>query len=260
MGADAFGRRAADLVSMRIFLLGLLGLLGLALPAQAACPVPPPRTALPREAVATPLEQPEWLPMVNSLTDRMRRTNLRGIRLVFLGDSITQSWHPNLFQNFYGNRSPLNLGVQGDATQGLLWRLENGHWPAALQPDAIVLLIGTNNIWPGARPESIALGISVVVARLRQLAPQSRIVLVGLLPRGITAADPARPILARVNQLIAPCADGRNVIFVDPGQMMLDAQGTLYDWIAFDWLHLTLVGYAILSAGIEPQLRQALQR
>jgi hypothetical protein len=40
----------------------------------------------------------------------------------------------------------------------------------------------------------------------------------------------------------------------------VDGQGVLHDWVAFDWLHLTLTGYAILSTAIEGHLRLALQR
>lgn len=248
------------MVMARRFLLALLGVAGLAMPALAACPSLPPGRGLPREAMPATLDQPEWRPLVDGLTGRLRQTNLSAVRLVFLGDSITQSWQPDLFRQFYGHRNALNLGVSGDATQGVLWRLENGGWPAALQPEAIVLLIGTNNIAGGASAESIALGIGQIVARLQRLAPQARILLLGVLPRGATAADPTRPVVARLNQLIAPCADGRRVLFSNPGEMMVDAQGNLADWVAFDRLHLSLVGYAILAAGIEAPLRQALQR
>ena len=245
---------------MRGLMAAMAALLGLAMPAMAACPSLPPGRPLPREAMPIALEHPEWRPLVDGVTARLGQTNLAAVRLVFLGDSITQSWQPNIFEQFYGSRAALNLGVSGDGTQGVLWRLENGGWPAALQPEAIVLLIGTNNIGAGARAENVALGIAQIVARLQRLAPNARILLLGVLPRGATAADPTRPVIARVNQFIAPCADGRRVLYADPGQMMVDAAGNLADWVAFDRLHLSLVGYAILSAGIEAPLRLALQR
>ena len=245
---------------MRRCLLALGLLTGLALPAMAACPTVLPGRPLPREALPEPLTWPEWQGIAHGLTERLRRTDVSRTRIVFLGDSITQGWQPNLFQQFYGHRGALNLGVSGDATQSMLWRLDNGHWPANLRPEVIVLLIGTNNIGAGNTPENVALGISQIIARLQRLAPQARIVLVGVLPRGITAADPMRAPIARLNSYIAACNDGRRVFYTEPGRMMLDGQGTLFDWIAYDWLHLSLVGYAILSTAIEPQLRLALQR
>jgi lysophospholipase L1-like esterase len=238
----------------------LLALVLCATPALAACPAPAAGSPLPREAVAAPLDWAEWRVAADAMATRLRTTEVSSARIVFLGDSITQSWQPNLFQNFYGHRGALNLGVGGDTTQSMLWRLDHGHWPARLQPQVIVLLIGTNNIGTGNRPEDVALGVGQVIARLQRLAPQARILLLGVLPRGITAADPMRAPITRLNQLIAPCADGRRVLYTEPGPLMLDGQGTLFDWIAYDWLHLTLTGYAILSTAIEAPLRMALQR
>ena len=246
-------------MSRRLALAAALLVLG-AWPVLAACPPPPAGQPLPPEAVAAPLSWPEWRPPVDALTVRLRTADLSRARIVFLGDSITQSWHPNVFQMFYGHRGALNLGISGDATQSLLWRLENGHWPAGLRPDAIILLIGTNNIGSGGRPEHVALGVGRIIERLQRLAPQARIVLIGVLPRGIQPNDPKRPPIARLNQLLAACGDNRRVIYSEPGQLMLDGQGVLHDWVAFDWLHLTMTGYAILASAIEGHLRLALQR
>ncbi|UPY36971.1 GDSL-type esterase/lipase family protein [Sediminicoccus sp. KRV36] len=245
---------------MRRFLLALLLLAFAAAPALAACPSPPPGRPLPREATPDAPNWAEWRGLVDRLTARLRSTDVSRTQIVFIGDSITQDWQPNLFEQFYGHRGALNLGISGDTTQGMLWRLENGHWPARLQPAAIVLLIGTNNIGLGNRPEDVAVGIGQIVARLQRLAPQARIVLVGILPRGIYATDPIRQPIARVNQMIAACGDNQRVLYSEPGQLMLDGQGVFHSWLARDWLHPTLVGYAILSTAIEGHLRLALQR
>jgi len=262
MGAIAGRPGAADLVArlMRRWLLGLGLLSGLALPAMAACPALVRGQALPPEAVSQRLEWPEWQILTNALTERLRRMDLSRVRLVFLGDSITEGWQPQVFQQFYGHRAPLNLGVSGDGTQGTLWRLGNGHWPANLRPQTIVVLIGSNNLGAGASAEHVALGISQVLARLQQLSPQSRILLLGILPRGVTAQDPTRAAVAQVNRLVAACADGQRVFFEDPGSMLIDAAGNLPDWVAFDGLHLTMVGYAMMAAAIEPRLREIIRR
>ena len=83
--------------------------------------------------------------------------------------------------------------------------------------------------------------------------------MVGLLPRGATAAEPMRTVNRRVNALVASCADDRMVFFADPGAMLTDGEGRLGAEISYDRLHLTWLGYAILSAGLEPTLRHALE-
>ena len=243
---------------MRRILLAAAMTLGLAAPGMAACPVPPRGQPMPAEATSGPQVWPPWQVAVDSLTERLGRSNVAPARIVFLGDSIIEGWQPQIFQQFYGHRAPINLGIGGDATQGMLWRLENGHWPANLRPQLIVLMIGTNNIGFGSTPENTAYGIGAVVARLQQLSPNSRILLLGLLPRGTTTTDAMRPLVARTNQLIAACADGRRVLYANPGPMLLDGGGNLADYVAFDALHLTMVGYAILSTAIEPVIRQSL--
>jgi lysophospholipase L1-like esterase len=243
-------------MGMRQALLTAALALGLAVPAMAACPAPPRGQPLPAEATPSLQVWPPWRVAVDAMTDRLRRSNVSPARLVFLGDSITEGWQAQIFQQFYGHRAAINLGIGGDATQGMLWRLENGHWPAGLRPQLIVLMIGTNNVGYGSTAENTAYGIGAIVAKLQQLSPNSRILLLGLTPRGATAADPARPLVERTNQLIAGCADGRRVIFANPGPLMLDGAGHLADYVSFDTLHLTMVGYAILSTAIEPVIRQ----
>ena len=237
-----------------------LALFGAAGAARAACPAPDPARPLPREAVPAIHEWPEWRPPVEALTARLRGLPLGQTRLVFLGDSITQGWQPDIFRLFYQPRAPLNLGISGDITQSMLWRLDQGHWPASLQPGLIILLIGTNNIGQGSRAEDVAVGIGRIIARLQALAPEARILLLGVLPRGATPADPTRAPIARLNQLIAACADNRRVFYTEPGAMMVDAQGALPEWVAFDRLHLSQVGYAMLSAAIEAHVRALLGR
>ena len=49
--------------------------------------------------------------------------------LVFLGDSITDRWRKSgaaVWRQYYAPRHALNLGIGGDRTQHVLWRLENG--------------------------------------------------------------------------------------------------------------------------------------
>jgi len=254
--------RASGTGLMRGLALALaLGLFGLAAPAAAQgmlCPALPARAPLPREAQPEYLADPGWQGGVAAVSQQLAATDVGRARLVFLGDSITASWFPLIYQQFYGHRSPLNLGVGGDFTQGMLWRLEHGQWPVALRPQAVVLLIGTNNAQYSNRPADIALGIAEVIRFINRQSPQTRILLVGLLPRGADASDPVRRVTEQVNVLIARCADQRSVFYSDAGTMLVDGQGRLPEQLAFDRLHLTMVGYAVLAAAMEPQIRRLL--
>jgi hypothetical protein len=93
--------------------------------------------------------------------------------VVFLGDSITQGWGGGLGAAFPGVKVA-NRGISGDTTRGVLIRLEED--VLALDPAAVVILIGTNDLEEGATPE-------VAVANLR------------LILSAIEAHDTATPIV-----------------------------------------------------------------
>jgi beta-glucosidase len=237
---------------MRPLLAGLLAALLATSEALAqGCPQLPRRNPMPREARPEQLDIPAWRGRVAELDQALARVNRAAVDLVFLGDSITQSWEPTMFGQFFGHRRALNLGVWGDFTQGMLWRLQAGQW-GNLRPGVVVLLIGTNNTAVGARPEDTALGVAEVIRFIHERSPRSRVLLIGLLPRGADASDPLRDANARVNALLARCADGRSTVFIDPGPLLVSADGRLSEHIAFDRLHLSMVGYAILGAAIAP--------
>lgn len=234
------------------------------LPAPAAmaqdCAALPPRDPMPREARPERLEDPGWLARTAELS-RVAARGMGGAEMIFLGDSIIQSWHPPNWAANYAPRGGVNFGVSGDFVQGLLWRLqEGGQWPATLRPKLAVLLIGTNNASYNSRPEDTALGIAEVVRLIRRRSPATRVLLLGILPRGADATDPARRLNTRVNGMIARCADNEGVFYAEPGPVLLDSRGRLSEAIAPDRLHLSPEGYARLSAALEPTIRSLLSR
>ena len=242
----------------RVLFLLCLGFTGVNSPAmaQGACPaiaggLPP------AEAVPAPIPDPTWQKRETDLEAQIATTDLSRVRVLFLGDSLTEGWEPILWDHFYAHRSAFNFGDRGDSTQSLLWRLARIPLGKALRPQLIVLLIGTNNLWPGVNPVDVATGVAAVVRTIRTRAPQSHILLVGLLPRGAQPDDPFRAQVLMVNKLLAQCASAM-VIFADPGRMLVDGTGKLTKDFSFDQLHLTWLGYAILGAGLEPYVRQAL--
>ena len=102
------------------------------------------------------------------------------------------------------NYAPLqaaNFGISGDRTQHVLWRMNHGELDG-IKPKVVVLMIGTNNTGKendtittrNTVPETIA-GVQAVVADIRAPLPDSKILLLGIFPRG-TLADPQRAEVA----------------------------------------------------------------
>ena len=93
-----------------------------------------------------------WMNRHRSFVDRARQG---GIDLLFLGDSITDSWRDTGLETWKSCFEPLaaaNFGLWGDAIANLLWRIENGELEG-FAARVIVLLIGTNDIPWEVTPE-----------------------------------------------------------------------------------------------------------
>jgi lysophospholipase L1-like esterase len=194
--------------------------------------------------------------------DRQKILNERAVqagdkaKLIFIGDSITQGWESDgkeVWAKYYAHRNAVNLGIGGDRTQHVLWRLENGNIDG-LKPKAAVLMIGTNNSnGEDNTPGQIADGIAAIVKKLRTALPDTKILLVAIFPRSENYTA-QRGKLAMINQVVRRQADGKNVIWVDFGHEFLNNDGTLPGTLMPDYLHLSKKGYEIWAEAIEDQL------
>ncbi len=221
-----------------------------------------PATAAPHPAVtAQPRKDKWWRAEQQRINELVKRS--RDARLLFIGDSITYGWKGSgekVWQRYYACRQALNLGIGGDQTQHLLWRLDHGNL-AGLKPKVAVLLIGVNNAFDRRhRPRQIAAGVSRILDTLGRRLPRTQVLLLGILPAGQRPGR-FRDKLAATNRLLARVAAARKrVRYLDIGARFLDARGDLSAEIAVDHLHLTGKGYQIWARAIEPVLRRALQR
>src|SRR5579871_1751339 len=104
--------------------------------------------------------------------------------VIFLGDSITHGWEgQKAWQEHFGSFKPVNLGIGGDQTGHVLWRITDGHEIDMLKPKAAVIMIGTNNTG-GHSAEQIAGGIKAIVQELKKQKPGIKILVLGVFPRG----------------------------------------------------------------------------
>lgn len=186
--------------------------------------------------------------------------------VVFIGDSITQGWEgagKAVWERFYGARRCLNFGVSGDRTEHVLWRFAHGQLDG-VQPKAAVLMIGTNNSnnnKDGTEQYSasqILEGVATIVKEIRVRLPNTKLVLLGIFPRGQTF-NHQRGKLLQVNQALAKLADGDMIRYVDFGSQLIEADGSLAKEIMPDFLHLTEKGYTIWAQAIESQLKEILR-
>ena len=188
------------------------------------------------------------------------RVSKGNVDLVFIGDSITEGWEEEgrkVWQKFYGTRNAVNLGIGGDRTQHVIWRLDHGNLKG-ITPQAAVLMIGTNNSADNS-PQEIADGISRIVHQIRDKTPEPRILLLAIFPRGKDPADSRRQVNQKTNGLIQKLNDNKHVFYLDIGQHFLTPKGQLTLDIMPDLLHLSEKAYQIWAEAIESSLIQLLK-
>lgn len=192
----------------------------------------------------------KWEVRHKSINERVKKGN---VDLIFIGDSITHGWEGGgkaVWEKYYAKRNAANLGIGGDRTQHVLWRLDNGNIEG-ISPKLAVLMIGTNNSSQNP-PEEIAAGVKLIVEKLRTKLPTTKVLILAIFPRGADAKDSKRIVNEKTNAIIAKLADDKNVYYQDIGAKFLDKDGKLPKEIMPDLLHPNAKGYAIWAEAIEP--------
>ena len=174
--------------------------------------------------------------------------------LLFLGDSITDGWRGKkaIFEAAFGGHKPLNFGISGDRTQHVLWRIQNGEIDG-LKPKAAVIMIGTNNIGqkdPEPAASAIA-GIQAIVAHLKKSTPETKILLLGVFPRGEKPDHAHRAVIREIN---AAAAKIEGVRFLDIGEKFLQPDKSIAKEVMPDFLHLSEKGYQIWADAIKDEV------
>ncbi len=242
------------------------------LAAAIAAPFAPARAA--GVLAATPISRMDlkwWRERHLAKLEELRRVQPN---LIFLGDSITQSWEfeggpewknfAPVWRRFYGDRRAVNLGFSGDTTASLLWRIRNGETDG-IAPKVAVILIGANNLgklrWSA---EDTLLGIDTIVGDLRRRLPSTRLLLLGILPS--ERSQWTSQTEWTVNRALdAKYATDRIVTFLDVGHVFLTGNRVNRD-LYYDPklnppsapLHPSAQGQALMAAAMEPVLANLL--
>ena len=215
----------------------------------------------------TPAIRPQhWWKAAYDVKRASAATNLDA-KVAFVGDSITARWGMKegaaAWQAHFatGKYKAVGLGISGDRTEHVLWRLMNDQL-GGLQPKAFVLMIGTNN--NGHRPAEeetpidTIRGVRRVVEYMRCHWPETKIVLHPIFPRGATTNDACRVRNERVNAEIKYLADGTRVFWCDFNAKLVTPEGVLEKTMAPDLLHPREPGYEIWAEALKPYLDYAL--
>ena len=206
--------------------------------------LPVPAVSANDTAIIPASRSPQW--WIDRHNSKIEDNVVKNQKIVLIGDSIThgfeliRAW--KTLNTRYKNKIT-NLGFSGDSTEHVIWRLENGEYPPGINPEYVVLMIGTNN---KNKPESTAAGIGKIIKIINGNSPKSKILLFSILPRGKGTDDPDTKRNYAVNQIIKKFDGYMNVKYIDLGPFFVDESGELLEELfAKDKLHIKSEGYEI---------------
>lgn len=195
-----------------------------------------------------------WLSSQRMLKQQARKEH----PVVFLGDSLTWDWQRegrDVWESHFKPLWALNLGLGGDRTSQILWRIQDGAL-AGLHPRLVVLGVGINNLIRDTYPpERVVEGIKACVRAINRACPGTRVLVVGLFPVQDSPTRPLRAQIRRVNALLTRQFPD----FLDLGSVFLEQDGSLNPSLFRDGIHLTAQGYALYCQKLSPRIQNLLK-
>jgi beta-glucosidase len=173
--------------------------------------------------------------------------------LVFLGDSITEWWDTEYYNQFFGLYKPVNLGMVAHTTKDTLEYIELSHFNN-LKPSVTILQIGTNDADHDMTTGETVNNIQSICKAVLEYSPDTMIILVGPLPRGENSSDRHRNYNNEVNKALKLINHDPRVYYINIGYLFTRSDGSISKHIMHDFLHLTKKGYQILSETISEYL------
>ena len=199
--------------------------------------------------------------------------------IVFFGDSITWHWSlgnatgQEIWKKGFSAYKPINMGNSGDITPVMLYRLTRGNldFPAGKQPRVAVLLCGTNNFvvnqsaggkvrWnlgADCPPEDVAAGVRAIAQVFRRRLPQTRVIMMGILPVSKQAKWERCEQVNAINAALSCNQD--ELVYLDLQDKFLEADGSIEEQLFTDGTHLTAEGYRVWAESIDPLVSKMME-
>jgi lysophospholipase L1-like esterase len=182
------------------------------------------------------------------------RTHGERPALVLMGDSITENWllaDPALFAGINVNR-----GIGGQTTPQMLLRFRAD--VIALQPRAVHIMAGTNDVAGNTGPVTLADVKNNLMSMVELARAQGITVLLGSIPPAAAfdwrpGLDP-RPLITELNDWLRAYAAANALAYVDYHTALVDAHGALRSDYGNDGVHPNRAGYAVMRQVLAPYL------
>lgn len=214
-------------------------------------------SCLAANTATTPIsgDSKRWHDRHEAMNERIKKGN---VDLLYIGDSIVQNWKYEedgkpVWDRYYAKRNAVNLGIGGDRTEHVLWRLTHGNLEG-ISPKLAIIMIGQNN-GPFNTAEEIAEGVKAIVNTVRQKLPKTKILLLGIFYRG-EKPNAEQKKLAETNRIIARLADDKTIWYMNINKTFLRPDGTIPKELFPDFEHPSPEGFRLWAEAIEPKVAE----
>ena len=182
--------------------------------------------------------------------------------IIFMGDSITEDWG-RIMPEFFSNKQYINRGIGGQTTPQMLIRFRQD--VIDLNPKAVVILAGTNDIAGNTGPSSVKMIIDNLMSMAEIAIKQniqvfmSSILPVFRYPWNKSIIEPFKKI-AEINNFMKDFSNREKLVYVDYYSHMVDSRPGLKLKLTTDEVHLNQAGYIVMSEIINRVIRGRLKR
>lgn len=182
-------------------------------------------------------------------------------RVVFMGDSITDSWGRR-YGKFFEGKPYVNRGISGQTTPQMLVRFRPD--VLAHKPKVVVFLAGTNDIAGNTGPMTLE-QIQGNLQSMAELARANgvRVVMASVLPvcDTIRVQTDRRPMdkIKALNEWIRQYTQQAGAVYLDYFSAMLDESGVLKRELTYDCLHPNDAGYEVMGPLAAKAIAEALR-
>lgn len=181
-------------------------------------------------------------------------------RIVFMGNSITESWS-NFHPYFFEGKSYVNRGISGQTTPQMLLRFKQD--VIDLKPSAVVILAGINDIAGNTGPITTDDTFKNIVQMTEMaIANHIKVVLCSVLPAKDfpwrPGQEPAEKVV-KLNTLLRDYSKEQGLVYVDYFSAMVDGSNGLREDLGYDGVHPNALGYSIMEPLVEEGIAKALE-
>lgn len=158
----------------------------------------------------------------------------KNIDIVFLGDSLINRGD---WKNLFKQKHIINLGVDGDSTQGVLKRVDS---VLQIEPKVVILMIGINDLCISTPIDDIFDNYKKIIKKLKK--PSIKIIVNGVF---ITQMPSVNKKVHIFNNYLEKYCKDKDLIFLNLNKAFENDKKLLKEELTTDGLHLGQKAYKV---------------